>query len=510
MKTTADSSAMISPEGLAPFKKLLLKSCGHRFEKEREQTLSAGLCQRMAKRGVKAHDAYHDLLMRDQEELLRLTELLTVNETYFFREPDHLNLMIDALLPELMALRNRRPIRILSAGCSTGEEPYTVAIMLRERFGAACEQRFAISGVDIDPSAITAAQQGIYGKNSFRGIDKPLVERYFEPHGTGKYLISESIRNLVAFEAANLLDDTRLQKMQQADIILYRNVSIYFPQDIQREIFGRLAGLLADDGCLLVGAAETMHHDIGILSLAQQNSLFFFRKCPAIVYEERRTVSRQSLPTQARSTPRQAESQRAVATESRREKAGTGHTEHARPPSGSAMAGDVRARFDRAVELAHTRQHEKALAILDGIIEQDAAFVKAHCLKASLLITLSRFDEADKVCTDVLGRDSLCLEAYLMLGIIARQKGSNDDAVKRFRETIYLNSACWPAHFFTAEILYARKDAKRAQSSFEAALRILEQGEPKARGQEFFPLSFNAEQFTIICRHKLSLLKENR
>jgi chemotaxis protein methyltransferase CheR len=258
---------------LSPFKKLLLSSCGHTFEKEREQALSAALCRRMATLGVDAFDTYHALLTRAEDELLRLTELLTVNETYFFREPEHLNLMVKRLLPEFMAARNQRPVRILSAGCSSGEEPYSIAIMLREQFGAESEQLFTITGVDIDSTVIATARQGVYGVGSFRGMNKSIHERYFEQLEPGKYQVSEIVRKQVGFEVVNLLGTSYPHRMQLPDIILYRNVSIYFPGEIQRQIFGKLAELLVDGGCLLVGASETLHHDIGVLSLVKEDSL---------------------------------------------------------------------------------------------------------------------------------------------------------------------------------------------------------------------------------------------
>jgi chemotaxis protein methyltransferase CheR len=168
---------------LAPFKELLLRTCGHRFEKEREQALSAALYRRMSALGIDASETYHAMLLRDEVELLRLTELLTINETYFFREPEHLNLVVDRLLPEFMTARAQKPVRILSAGCSTGEEPYSLAIMLRERFGAESGRLFVITGVDIDSTVIASAKRGVYGKGSFRGMDQSLLERYFEPFG---------------------------------------------------------------------------------------------------------------------------------------------------------------------------------------------------------------------------------------------------------------------------------------------------------------------------------------
>ncbi len=512
MTATARSHKMGEAVDLAPFKELMLRTCGHSFEKEREQALIASLWRRMAALKIDSSEAYLALLLRDQDELLRLTELLTVNETYFFREPEHLNLLVDMLVPEFMAVRDLRPIRILSAGCSTGEEPYSIAIMLRERFGAESERLFAITGVDIDSTAIATARVGAYGKSSFRGMDQTLLERYFEPHEQGKFRVSASIRNQVGFEVVNLLGTSYPQRMLLPDIILYRNVSIYFPGKVQREIFGKLAELLTDGGCLLVGASETIHHDIGILSLVKQKSLFFYRKLPPLVFEERRTSSRHSFtPERLRSVALHTSAPTYTARPEVHQNRPPERPVHERPrkQSHSPVPIDIKGSFDEAIVLAQNKQHDKALAILDAIIEQDGTFEKAYCLKGSLLLSASRFDEARTVCEAILGRDPLCLEAYLMLGMVARQNGEIDDAIKRFREAIYLDSSCWLAHFYTAEILFVQLDAKRAQSGYEAVLNILGKGALKEQGQKFFPLSFNAEQFIVICRHKISLL-ENR
>lgn len=487
---------------LTRFKDLLLRSCGHSFENEREQALFSGVCRRMEARGLgEEYDAYLFLLLRDADELLRLTELLTINETYFFREPDHLNFMVETLIPAFMSVRRGKPVKIVSAGCSTGEEPYSIAIMLRERFGAECERLFAITGVDIDSTAIGVARQGVYGTTSFRGMDQALIERYFAQQEVGKLRVAEAVRKQVQFEEVNLLGAAYPVSMQEPDIILYRNVSIYFPGQVQRDIFGRLAELLVDGGCLLVGASETIHHDIGILSLVKQNSLFFYRKTPPLIFAERRTVSRHgSAPERAQvGVAKKAVVQRPASVQQVA-------VEHPRRQLYAAAMPDIKVRFDEAVALAHGNEHDKALALLDAIISQDSAFEKAYALKGSLLISMARFEDARTVCESILARDPLCLEACLMLGMIARQHGDDDDAFKRFREALYLSPSCWLAHFYSGEILYARQEWKRARGSFESALKVLDNGSVKAHGQTFFPLTFNAEQFIIICRHKLSLL----
>lgn len=507
MANTARSYSEDEVVDLTPFKKLLLRSCGHSFENEREQSLGAAVCRRMGALGIDQHKCYYDRLLQDQDELLCLTELLTVNETYFLREPGHLNMLVDTLLPEYMAGRSQRPIRIVSAGCSTGEEPYSIAIMLRERFGAASEQMFAITGVDIDSGVIATAQQGLYSKNSFRGMKPSLIERYFASGDAGRFQVLDTVKNMVEFEVVNLLGTSYPQRMLRPDIILYRNVSIYFPGQVQREIFGRLAELLVDGGSLLVGASETFHHDLGILSLVKQDALFYYRKIPAPTFDERRTLCRASAAQERVAVRPAAQAAPSADRSADRQK----RLSQVRVPlraelPQTARVLDVRGSFDAALELAHNLQHDKALNLLDAIIAQDGYFEKAHCLKGSLLMTVSRFDEAHKLCTVMLGHNPLCLEAYLMLGMIARQKGDDEESLKRFREAIYLNASCWLAHFYSAEISYAQRDEKRARSGYEATLRILEKGSLQKHGQEFFPLSFNAEQFSVICRHKLSLL----
>ena len=499
---------------LARFKDLILKTCGFSLDMGREQTLRDGLNRRMAACGVGDLEKYHALLIGDNDELNRLVELLTVNETYFFREPDHLSMIADKLMPELLARRGYRQIRLLSAGCSTGEEPYSIAMMLRERYGADCERLFAITGVDIDSTAVASARNGVYGKPSFRGMDQIMLERYFEPAMHGTFRVQDSIRKLVSLDVVNLLGSFYPQGMQLPDIILYRNVSIYFPQQVQREIFSRLAEMLTDGGFLFVGATETMHHDIGILSLVERDSLFYYCKMPGMVIEERRAAKRHANDKDQTRTKSSLPSYIKAANVDSASATRSASLPAKRPASSkqapSTAQLDSRELFDTALDLAQKGEYDKAIAIIDTIINMDHSSVKIFTLKASLLLSASRFEEAGSVCNYIIDGNPLCLEAYLMLGLIARHERNEEKALKRFREAIYLDTSCWLAHFYTAEILFTQKEIKRARSGYETAARILGKGSIKEHGQAFFPLSFNAEQFIVICQHKLSLLKETR
>lgn len=487
---------------LAPFKELLQNTCGFLFENERETTLIEGLCRRMTLCGEASPEEYRQRLAQEPKEMHLLVELLTINETYFFREPEQLRLIQQLLVPEIMAKGPQRPVRILSAGCSTGEEPYSIAIMLREAFGPDSMSRFSIAGVDIDASALAAARRGRYGRGSFRGMDQYLMSRYFTADAAGERHIAESIRSQVSFEQVNLLAGEYPPLMQAPDIILYRNVSIYFPGQIQRNIFSRLAESLNEDGYLFVSATETMHHNIGVLSLLQKGPLFVYRKVPPLTVIDRRQTRRspplcgpqkgQATPSKARPGPRTARADAAsLAT-----------------PAASARAAEPSPEqlFDEALDRAQNKRPEEALALLDELLAKGCPSAKPYALKGAILLELARFQEAKEVCRQTLARNPLSMEAPLMLGIIARHEADNDEAFRRFREALYVNAACWPAHFFIAEGLAAQGQKKRARNGYETVVRILEQGALNEHDRELFPLTFKAEHFLAMCRHKLSLL----
>lgn len=492
----------------AQFKELIRITCGFALEGGREDTLVQSIQKRMKKRNVEFIEGYHALLIREVSEIHALIELLTVNETYFFREPEHLKLVVDTLIPELLAFRKSGTIRILSVGCSTGEEPYSIAMLLRERFGAESEKLFHITAVDIDTNVIDKARKGIYHKPSFRGMDSQLLERYFIEETEGQYRVCENIRKQVKFEVMNLLCGNYSIGMSLPDFIFYRNISIYFPQDVQRRVFNRLADLLNEWGYLIVGAAETLHHDLGIIPMVSRNSLFFFRKQPFYpLYEEHNQQKNNPVNNHINNVIDSTKTIKKLdAIPPNKKNTITVLTPAITPKT--PINFDPNLQYEIALHKAQNNKYDEALELVESIIEINNTFTKAHGLKASLQLTLARFDEAITSAERLLELAPLCTEAFLMLGLIARHKGNDELAFKRFREAIYLNASCWMSHFYTAEILYSRKEQKKAQGNYEAVIRILASSVVTGRTEVFFPLSFNAEQFIRICHHKLTILKE--
>lgn len=483
---------------LKPFQELITETCGFVFGDERVKALENALCKRMGQQKIADLHSYLQLVQQDTSELEALIELLTVNETYFMREPNHLHLLAEKLIPELLARNPYRRIQLMCAGCSTGEEAYSVAMLLQEKFGKEASRLFSITGVDIDANVLATARAGLYCKYSFRSLDDRLLQRYFDVENDYEYRINQEIKKQIKFIKANLLHPFSNADLGLMDLILYRNVSIYFPEKVQKQIFINLADQLHDGGVLMVGATETLHHDFGILSLKERDNLFFFEKPPARLYVDRRTLQRNpDLQKNVKATTQDVKTTlKAPIKQQKEQKAATVKTV------------DLRILFDRALDLARSGSGEKAITLLDEITRLDNGFIKAKLLKAAILLDVAGYEKARSICNSVCQNDPFCREAYLILGIIDRQDGDDNLAYRRFREALYIDPQCWLAHFYIAEILFNGQQFGHAAKSYKKAVENLVSLQPGRLEFSFFPLSFDAGQFMKICQHKLSLIKE--
>jgi chemotaxis protein methyltransferase WspC len=223
-------------------------------------------------------EAYWEMLQRSREELQELIEAVVVPETWFFRDPQAFIAMA-RVVQQGWPGEALRPLRLLSLPCSTGEEPYTMAMTLID--AGLPPDRFKIDAIDISGCALAKAQRGIYGGNSFRSSDLAFRERHFEKMEQG-YRIGESVRAAVRFIQGNLLDAGFLGGGEVYDIVFCRNLLIYFDSDTQRRAISVLKRVLSPNGTLFVGHSESgLMHDNG-LSSARIPMAFAFRRIAAI------------------------------------------------------------------------------------------------------------------------------------------------------------------------------------------------------------------------------------
>jgi chemotaxis protein methyltransferase CheR len=194
---------------------------------------------------------------RADAEFDQIFDLITTNETYFFREPQQLAAFTQEIVPEVLARKGTRKVRVWSAGCSSGEEPYSIAILLQEA-GWYDKAAFEIFASDINQQMLNRARRGFYRENSFRSTSHELREKYFSRQPDGSWHVSDDIRNRVSFGRLNIYDEPRVSLLGHLDVIFCRNVIIYFDDASKRVVVNNFYKRLNEGGFLLLGHSESL------------------------------------------------------------------------------------------------------------------------------------------------------------------------------------------------------------------------------------------------------------
>ncbi|VVM56478.1 putative biofilm formation methyltransferase WspC [Pseudomonas fluorescens] len=223
---------------------------------------------------------YWQHLQSSHDEQQALIEAVIVPETWFFRYPESFATLARLAIARLAEIKQMRALRILSLPCSTGEEPYSIAMALLDA-GLAPHQ-FKVLGLDVSPLSVERARRGVYGKNSFRGSDIAFRDRHFIEHGDG-FHIADRVREQVRLQVGNLLDPTLLANEASYDFVFCRNLLIYFDQPTQKQVFDVLKGLTHVDGVLFIGPAEgSLLGRHGMRSIGVPQSFAFSRHAEPI------------------------------------------------------------------------------------------------------------------------------------------------------------------------------------------------------------------------------------
>lgn len=235
--------------------------CGIYFDDGSKFLLEKRLSRRVEVHQLRDFEDYYHLLMYDKrrdEELNAVIDILTVNETYFFREVSQLKAFSDEILLEHMEKKKEdRRLRIWSAGCSTGEEPYTIAIILLEK-GIPATWDIEILGSDINHRVIHTARKGVYRRSAFRNTEEYYIKKYFIDEGGGNWRVIDAVKGLVNFSLLNLLDFFKVKLVGEMDVIFCRNVIIYFDQEAKKKAIDSFYDRLREEGYLLLGHSESL------------------------------------------------------------------------------------------------------------------------------------------------------------------------------------------------------------------------------------------------------------
>jgi len=271
---------IISDEDFRKFREYFYRKTGIQFEQSKRYFVDKRLIDRIQATGSENFRNYFMMLRFEAngQELQTLVNLMTVNETYFFREEYQFECLVNSMLGEITRRKkDKSPIRIWSIPSSSGEEPYSIVLYLLERWAGIDQWDVEIISSDIDTDIIARAQRGFYSARSVQHLPKRLLEKYFTASATG-YQINDELRQMVEFTRVNLVNQADVRAYRDFDVIFCRNLLIYFDDMSRRQAADTFFDALNPGGFVCLGHSESM---------SRISSLFRVRKFPeAIVYQK--------------------------------------------------------------------------------------------------------------------------------------------------------------------------------------------------------------------------------
>lgn len=482
----------LSSELLEPFRQLLLEKSGLHFTASNQRLLERGLLHRMQARQLADPGKYLAFLQRpgdNQDELNKLLGLLTVGETCFFRYRTHRAALLGQVLPELIDRATaRRRLRIWSAGCSTGEEPYSLALLLVEHFPELAGWDVQILATDINKRSLRQAREGIYRGHALRQVEEPLRLRYFRQSGSN-YVLNPRVRTMVRFAYLNLQGDPFPAAENESagfDLILCRNVLIYFQAAAVRQIVARFAAGLNPGGYLFLGHAETLQGISDRFQRHHQHGAFYYQLKPPELLRPAPVLPAVSSP---RPGPPPLPPPRAA--------------EHEPPvfsPSAPA-AGHPDEQFAAAMAAFDREDFAVAERLFDELLTVEPESARALAGKGMLLANQGRYDEARLLCARAIRFDDLCPQAYLLRGLILDMEAQPERALVEYQKVLWLDRSQVMAHYLASRIYARLGQYAQQRRTLRNTIRCLEQ--LSATRVITFSGGLSQAVFLEICRREL-------
>lgn len=493
------------------FRAFTANRLGLHFDDTKLDFLAEVLWRRLESTGLTA-DAYLD---RAETQLPRserqaLARELTVGETYFFRNIDQFHALRQAAVPErLRAAAQRRCPRVLSAGCASGEEPYTIAMVLKEALPDASWD-ISIRAVDINPAMLEKAARARFSRWSLRETPPDAQQKWFRAESSDAVL-DAAVRDLVTFEERNLVDaDADLWQPETYDIIFCRNVIMYFEPHSGRALVDRISRALVPGGYLFIGHAETLRGISSDFHLCHTHGTFYYQRrdgyprqgaarhadreaaaVPVAAYVDAVETSGSWVEAIGRATQRiQALSREATPSEP------VVHAPYAAP--------DLR----RAWDLLQHERFGEALDLIHSLPPESVRDPDVQLLHAVLLAHGGRFGDAENVCRRLLETDELNAGAHYILALCREGVRDAAAAVEHDHVAVYLDPDFAMPRLHLGLLARRAGDRPAARGELEQALALLQREEPSRL--LLFAGGFSREALMALCRAELAACGDRR
>ncbi len=449
------------------FSKLLLDRYGLYFSERRRPELESAILHAFAASPTADLNEYYALLIERTDgglEMERLVNAVTINETHFFRDAAQFDALTQTVLPELIERRRMlRTLRIWSAGCSSGEEPYSIAILLRDMLPDVNEWSITILGTDVNTAALDKARQGLFGEWAFREPRaKEIRPRYFHRIGA-RWELSPEVRRMVTFNRMNLAGTeypSYATNTMFMDLILCRNVTIYFNELVTTDVVNRFHDTLTDGGWLVVGHSE--------LSLNVYRR-FQVRNFPNTVLYQRNGQTPTQPPEWQWPPHLEASTPLPILTPT----AMTPPAMPVIPPPTPSSALDVPP-LEQARQLMEFGRSEEARALLLTLTQSPPVNLDVYILLGQTCANLGDLEAAERWCREALKRNKLALEAYYTLALVLQHQAKLPEAIEALKKVVYIDRNDVLGHFSLARLHYQNGQAPAALKSLDNARHLLE------------------------------------
>ena len=376
-----------------------------------EKTLARALRERMSACKLADEEQYLARARSSSREMEALIEAVVVPETSFFRDAGPFDFLCRYVRDEWVPGRGTEPLRILSAPCSSGEEPYSIAMVLQE--AGLKPDRYGIDALDISRALLRKAERAAYTPHSFRGVPESIRDRYFVPVER-QYVLKDTVRCGVRFVHGNLLDESVLAGKQPYDIIFCRNLLIYLGARARARMVKTIERLMMPNGLLFVGHAETSCFPAAKFAPLDRRRAFGFRKMkpdaaaiPALV--ESASTAKVVAPTPALTMPQPPQGMR---------------QRLARAPE----LPEAKDSYETARQMADKGRLSEAAVMCERLLLHDRANADIHCLLGAVLHGLGNLQRAEECFTRAIYLDEHCHDAVVHLSLIKEHQGDSAGA----------------------------------------------------------------------------------
>jgi chemotaxis protein methyltransferase CheR len=494
-----------SPEAstLELFRSFIGEHSGLHFSQRNNRILEQGLQRRMCAVGAENCAVYYNYLIsfsKSRNELKKLLSLLTVGETSFFRYSNHRETFVEQLIPDLMEKnRQSRTLKIWSAGCSTGEEPYGISMLLTENFPQLKNWKIDILATDINKRSLRSAREGIYGRRAVRFVEPNYLKRYFT-QVAGLNAVKPEVKQPVRFEYLNLKD--RFPSSIQAaptgfDIIFCRNVMIYFETETTRQIVDRFADSLNPGGYLLLGHSETLQNISKRFQRRHYERSFFYQ----LTSQKKEDVKHEVTDQPEIAEPVVAVNVNAGKTVCDEEKPNVVNRADLVAGSNSDSGLSIEQLFENAESAFYREDFSAAENDYTAVLDRQPSHLGALIGKGLSRANQGDYAAASKFCAEAEKIDDLSPDVYFLRGMISDMESRSTDAIIEYQKVLWLDPCFIVAHYALYRLYRQGGDQVASRRALLNSVRCLEKTPPSA--QIHFSGGMTREVFLELCRHDL-------